>query len=663
MYQNDDDYQANPRIENWIMHKCNTWRDHYESNYSERFDEYYRIWRGIWNKSDVMRDSERSKIISPATQQAVESAVAEVEEATFGRGKFFDIKDDEADIRPQDIQLIRKQLEEDMHLTKARSNIAECVLNSAVFGTGIGELVMEEMTEFVPATRFSEEVGVEIIGTEERERFVVKLNPVMPQNFLIDPLATNIEDALGVAIDQMIPLHQVQQNIDDGIYRDVQVPLSAYEPDLLDASDELSIYNQDMVRLTKYYGLVPKDLFDMEMATQQEDEEQEQEEQEEQNDNVVDIFGGDEQQEEAESYVEAIVIIANGGTILKIEENPYMMKDRPVVAFSWDRVPSRFWGRGICEKAYNSQKALDTELRARIDALALTVHPMMAMDASRLPRGAKFNVRAGKTILTNGNPAEILQPLNFGQVNQITFTQAAELQKMVQTSTGAIDAAGIPGSINGEATAAGISMSLGAIIKRHKRTLLNFQENFLIPFVKKSACRYMQYSPELYPAQDFKFVASSSLGIIAREYEVTQLVQLLQTMSPDSPMYPLLIESIVDNMSLSNREEIITNMRQSQQPDPQQQQLEQAGLQIQLEQAQATLANLRAQTAEIVSRVQQNQVETQLLPVEEETRRIAALAKSVGMDEFERLIEVAKLELKQKEIESNEDIVALQMQQ
>jgi hypothetical protein len=610
-----------------------------------------------------MRDSERSKIISPATQQAVESAVAEVEEATFGRGKFFDIKDDEADIRPQDIQLIRKQLEEDMHLTKARSNIAECILNSAIFGTGIGELVMEEMTEFVPATRVSEEVGVEIVGTEERERFVVKLNPVMPQNFLIDPLATNVEDALGVAIDQMIPLHQVQQNIDDGIYRDVQVPLSAYEPDLLDASDELSIYNQDMVRLTKYYGLVPKDLFDMEIATQQEDEEQQEEqEQEEQNDNVVDIFGSDEQPEEVESYVEAIVIIANGGTILKIEENPYMMKDRPVVAFSWDRVPSRFWGRGICEKAYNSQKALDTELRARIDALALTVHPMMAMDASRLPRGAKFNVRAGKTILTNGNPTEILKPLNFGQVNQITFNQAAELQKMVQTATGAIDAAGISGSINGEATAAGISMSLGAIIKRHKRTLLNFQENFLIPFVKKSACRYMQYSPELYPAQDFKFVASSSLGIIAREYEVTQLVQLLQTMSPESPMYPLLIESIVDNMSLSNREEIITNMRQSQQPDPQQQQLQQVATQIEIQQAQATLENLQAQTAEIVSRAQQNQVETQLLPIEEETRRIAALAKSVGMDEFERLIEVAKLELKQKEIESNEDIVALQMQ-
>jgi hypothetical protein len=92
-------------------------------------------------------------------------------------------------------------------------------------------------------------------------------------------------------------------------------------------------------------------------------------------------------------------------------------------------------------------------------------------------------------------------------------------------------------------------MSLGAIIKRHKRTLINFQEAFLIPLVEKVAYRYMQFDPERYPAKDFKFVASSSLGIIAREYEVTQLVQLLQTMGQESPMYPMLIQAIVDNMN------------------------------------------------------------------------------------------------------------------
>jgi hypothetical protein len=106
-------------------------------------------------------------------------------------------------------------------------------------------------------------------------------------------------------------------------------------------------------------------------------------------------------------------------------------------------------------RGYNSQKALDAELRARIDALALTIHPMIAMDASRMPRGSKPEIRPGKIILTNGNPAEVLQPFNFGNVNQITFAQADALQRMVQTATGAIDSAGISGSINGEATAAG----------------------------------------------------------------------------------------------------------------------------------------------------------------------------------------------------------------
>ncbi len=239
--------------------------------------------------------------------------------------------------------------------------------------------------------------------------------------------------------------------------------------------------------------------------------------------------------EEEQRYTEAIVVIANNGILLKAEANPYMMQDRPVVAFPWDVVPGRFWGRGVCEKGYNSQKALDAELRGRIDALSLTIHPMMGMDATRIPRGTSPEVRPGKLLMTNGDPNEILRPFTFGDVSQITFAQAQALQDMVQQATGAVDSTGVAGAVNGEATAAGISMSLGAIIKRHKRTLINFQESFLIPLVEKAAWRYMQFSPDEYPVSDYRFEATSTLGIIAREYEVTQLVQLLQTMSPESP--------------------------------------------------------------------------------------------------------------------------------
>ena len=631
-------------LEGWVIHKCNQWRDHFESNYQEKFDEYYRLWRGIWAEEDSMRASERSRLISPALQQAVESAVAEVEEATFGRGKWFDIKDDFADQQPQDIQLLRTQLDEDMKFAKARKSIAECLINSAVFGTGIGEIVMDEVKELRPATQPVMGGEMTAVGVTEQDRMLVKLRPVMPQNFLIDPVATSIEEALGVAIDEFVPLHQVELAQEAGIYYDVDVAVAASDTDI-EPDQDLTIYMDDKVRLTKYYGLVPREL--LYEAQREEDEEE--------------IETG----KDLSAYVEAVVVIANGGTLLKAEETPYMMADRPVIAFPWDVVPGRFWGRGICEKGYNAQKALDTELRARIDALALTVHPMMAVDASRLPRGAKLEVRPGKAILTNGNPAEILQPFNFGQLDPTTFNQSATLQQMVQMATGAIDAAGIPGSINGDSTAAGISMSLGAIIKRHKRTLINFQESFLIPMVEKVAYRYMQFDPERYPAKDFKFTASSSLGIIAREYEVTQLVQLLQTMSPESPMYPMLIESIVDNMNLSNREQIIQGLRQVNQPNPQQQQMQMQAAQLEMAKQQATLENVQAQTTEIMSRVQQNSVETELLPVEAETDRLAALLKHMGKDptevDFERRAKLAELLLKERELETKEDIVTMQM--
>ena len=629
-------------IEDWVITKCDDWRDHYEANYESRFEEYYRLWRGIWDPADSARASERSRIISPALQQAVESNVAEMEEATFGRGKWFDISDNMGDTQKQDVLFLRNKLTEDFEDCKVRKAVAECLINSAVFGVGIGELVIEEMKEMVPATQPIMGGDLQAVGVNITERVKVKLKPVMPQNFLIDPVATSIEEAMGVAIDEFVSLHQVELLQEQGVYRDVYVgtapPDSELEPD-----QDITVYSDDKVRLTKYYGLVPREL--LENATTDEDEEE------------VELT----ESKSKSKYVEAVVVIANGGVLLKAEANPYMMQDRPVVAFPWDVVPGRFWGRGVCEKGYNSQKALDTELRARIDALSLTIHPMLAVDATRLPRGAKPEVRPGKMILTNGDPREVLQPFNFGQVGQITFSQAAALQQMVQQATGAVDSAGIAGSVNGEATAAGISMSLGAIIKRHKRTLINFQQSFLIPFVKKAAYRYMQFDPESYPVADYKFNATSSLGIIAREYEVTQLVQLLQTMEKDSPLYNTLIQSIIDNMNLSNREELIAAMQQASQPNPEAQQMAQVAQQAQLEFQQSQTAALGAQAQESSARATKLAAEAQAVPMELEIDRINAITRNLRDGdqedkEFERRMRVADTLLKERQIKGKENV-------
>ena len=633
-----DNFTLEQDIEGWVMDKCDNWRDHYEANYSEKFEEYYRLWRGHWSAQDQTRQSERSKIISPALQQAVESSVAELEEATFGRGKWFDIKDDVRDQNPADIAALRSYLEEDFAKNKVRKNVAECLINAAVFGTGIAEVVIEEEKEMAPASQPVMGGELQAVGVTIKDRTCVKLRPVMPQNFLIDPVATDIDSALGCAVDEYVSSHLVEQLQEKGVYRDV--PLTEATSDFnLEPDQDLTSFSEDKIRLTKYYGLVPTHL--LKEAMEDKDAEEE----------IVEF----ESEEEESYYTEAMVVIANGGTLLKAEKNPYMMQDRPVVSFPWDVVPSRFWGRGVCEKGYNSQKALDAELRARIDALALTIHPMMAMDASRMPRGAKPSIQPGKTILTNGNPAEILQPFNFGQVNQITFAQAQSLQTMVQTATGAIDSAGIAGSINGESTAAGVSMSLGAIIKRHKRTLINFQDSFLIPFVQKAAYRYMQFEPELYPVADYKFHTSSSLGIIAREYEVTQLVQLLQTMSPDQPMYPKLVTSIIDNMNLSNREELISTLEQANQPNPEAQQAAQAAQQAQLQFQASQTAALNGQAQESAARAQKLGMEAQAIPQELEIDRIKAVTTNLKAGdaddkEFQKRLEISKQLLKEREI-------------
>jgi len=81
-------------LTSFIVDHTDRWRDYRNQNFSDEWEKYERVFRGKWSVNDKYRESERSRIISPATQQAVETRHAEMKEAIFGQGEFFDIEDD-----------------------------------------------------------------------------------------------------------------------------------------------------------------------------------------------------------------------------------------------------------------------------------------------------------------------------------------------------------------------------------------------------------------------------------------------------------------------------------------------------------------------------------------------------------------------------------------
>ena len=645
--QFDEPTESDKELAAFVTSHCDRWRDWRDTNYLDKYLEYERIFRGEWAAEDKTRESERSRIVTPSTQQAVETRHAEILEAIFGQGDFFDIEDDLQDINknPIDVEVLKNQLMEDFKQDKIRKAIDQIELMAEIYGTGIGEIIVKTEKVFEPATQaIPGQMGQAAIGVVEKSRIAVKIMPVNPKNFLFDPNGTSVDDCMGVAIEKYVGIHKIVEGIEKGIYRKVNIQPAAEDTDL-EPTQELSQYRDEKVRLLTYYGLVPR-----EYLTPKGEE-------------VEELFPDDSAAEDYSDMVEAIVVIANDGLLLKAEENPYMMKDRPVLTYQDDTVPNRLLGRGTVEKSYNMQKAIDAQVRSHLDSLALTTSPMMGMDATRLPRGARFEVKPGKAFMVNGNPAEILYPFKFGETSLNNLNTAKEFERMLLQATGTLDSQGMVSQVSRDG--AGMSMAVATIIKKYKRTLVNFQEDFLIPFIQKAAFRYMQFDPERYPSVDMKFVPTATLGIIAREYEQQQFIGLLQTLGPNTPVLPLILKGILNNSSLSNRFELMSALDQMSQPDPQAQQMQEVQQQLALQAAQAQIAVNTTQAEQNRAEAAKLLTEAQLMPQEVQAKVISASTKNLPTgnesNEFDKRVKIAELMLKEADIKNKNKIVELQM--
>jgi hypothetical protein len=547
--------------------------------------EYWRMWRGKWSIQEINRLSERSKLIMPALSQAIEQTVSEIEEAVFSKAEWFDVAVETA--KDMAALAMRDQLLSDLDKVNAADQIMEAVLNGAIFGTMVAKvntsLQSDQKPERDPITY--------ALKAKNKEQVQVAIEAIRPDQFIPDPSGTTIQNMLGCAHRVQRTVNYIAEKCQQGIYNKDALgqvfPTRRLKNSDVDLEDPMSVnttYESEQCDIIEYHGKVPaRFLLQCTEARNIADELLKLDVEE------IEERGGNG------PMIEAIVTLANQGILLRAIPNPFTLTDRSIVAAQFEKVPARFWGRGVAEKGYNPQKALDAEVRSRMDALGYISAPMLGVDSGRIPRGFKMEVKPGKVWLTQGNPDEVLRPFPALNFNTMTFQQASEMERMVQMGTGALDVASAikNQSQSGANSMSSNSMLMGAFVKRSKRSIANISRNFIGPLLQKVIWRYMQFDPIRYP-QDFDIKLKPTLGIVAREVEAGQMTQLMGMMPQEYHQVQLLLaKGVIEHTALSNKSELLQAIEQALQPPPPEEQQKQKQMQDLAQQAQ--VAGLHAQ--------------------------------------------------------------------
>ena len=626
----------------WVMSRVDQWRDARDQAYQELWGEYYRLWRGRHIAADKSRASERSKLVSPALAQALEMSVAEMEEAVFGRENWVDLlpdlePDEEGNLVSVPTGRLQQQLLQDLDKDNVPAAVADAFLNGGLFGTLAAKIVVEVKQERTIVTSQDPLTGVTNQTVDTAPYVCVKALPIPADELIVDPEATCTDEMLGVVHECTKSRAWLLQQPFGAKYAGGAGSRNAdfdWKPERKDPEDLVKV-NPNAVLVTEYHGLVPLRLLEAGNAPAvEEDPLAEAEVKPEGQETATGDFEGDG------PMIEAIVTIFDKHFLARAVRNPFLMGDRSIVAAPFERVPGRFWGRGVMEKGYNPQKGLDAELRARMDALALITNPMVAADQTSLPRGFDLRVYPGKVWLTNGAPKESLMPFSFPGLDQASFAQTAEMERMVQMGTGAMDSATPIEANRRNETLGGTSMIASTFVKRTKRALRNINKSFLEPLVQRILWRRQQYDATRYPA-GLKFRIAGTLGIVARELEQSQLTQLLSLVPPGSATQRVIIKAIFDNSNSPYKAELEAALEQDAQPDPMQQKLSE----LQMQAAEAEIMNKQLENSTLAVKMRLTEADTMLRMAQIQTE----LSKP-GVASAELQAEFARLQIELGEL-------------
>jgi hypothetical protein len=373
---------------------------------------------------------------------------------------------------------------------------------------------------------------------------------------------------------------------------------------------------------------------------------------------------------DGDGIAEPIVCAWVGGTIIRLQDNPYPDGKPPFIIVPFNPVPFQMYGEALAENIGDNQKVKTAITRGLIDNMAQSNNGQVGMRKGALDAVNRRKFVAGKNFEYNGTPNDFWQ----GSYNQIPGSAFDMLQMMnneIESQTGVKSFSGGINAGSLGATATGARGAMDATATRRMNIVRNIAENLIKPLMRK----WMAYNSEFLEEEEVVRVTNEQYvpikkddlaGQIDIDIQVStaednaaksqELSFLLQTLGPNED--PVIRRTIMaDIMELMRMPDQAQRIREYQpQPDPMQEEAKQ----LELMKLQMEVDKMKADIADKYARANENKIDAQLkinkAKVEEaKARKLGSEADKMDLDFLMKDDGVDQEMATQKEMRDRED--------
>lgn len=316
-----------------------------------------------------------------------------------------------------------------------------------------------------------------------------------------------------------------------------------------------------------------------------------------------------------DGIVEPIVCAWVGGTIIRLQSNPYPDKKPPFIVVPFSSVPFQIHGENNIDLVEDNQKVVTAISRGIINNMAQSTNGQVGIRKGALDAIQRKKFFNGKNFEFNGTPADFWQG-SFNQIPGSAFDMMALQNNEAESLTGTKSfSQGLTGNALG-ATATAARGVMDATATRRLDTVRNIAENLIKPLMRK----WMSYNSEFLSEEEVIRVTNEQFVPIRRDdllgnididitistaednsMKMQELTFLLQTLGNTIP-FELTQKILAQIARLSRQPELEKDVAEFKpQPDPlaeQMKQLETAKLQAEVEYLKARAFALAASAGE-----------------------------------------------------------------